>query len=167
MYERFFPSFFFDRVADIPKGFFYKNKIKFAVLDIDNTLVPYTEAEPSDSAKAFLTRLEEEGIKYCFLSNNSKKRVDIFNKNINAPYVSNGKKPLAFGIKKAMTILGAKPVETILIGDQIFTDVWCANRVGARSVLVLPIEDKETAFFKIKRAFERVVLKKYKMDKLP
>lgn len=160
--KRFYPDFFYKRVQDISKDFFKKNGIRFAVLDIDNTLVPYTVEKPTAEALDFLHRLESEGVRYCFLSNNSKNRVEIFNKDINAPWVSNAKKPLRFGIKRALEILKADAESTLVIGDQVFTDVWCAKRIGAKSMLVLPIEDKETAFFKCKRALEKLALKNYK-----
>lgn len=55
-----------------------------------------------------------------------------------------------------------KPEETVLIGDQIFTDVYGGRRSGILTVLVEPIEEKETLFFKFKRRMEKIVLKKYK-----
>ena len=161
-FEGFYPDYFYKKVSDIPEGFFKDNKIRFAILDIDNTLVPYTVKTPDESALAFLERLKREGVEFCFLSNNNGKRVEIFNENIGAKWISNAKKPLLSGFKKAMRIMNATPDETILIGDQVFTDIWCARRAGAKAMLVLPIEDKETLFFKFKRALERVVLKDYK-----
>lgn len=161
-FERFYPDYSYKYVGDIEADFFKKNNIKYAVLDIDNTLVPYTVKTPTKTAFDFLKRLDSEGVVYCFLSNNSSKRVEIFNENINACFVSNAKKPLLFGMKKAMEIMGAKPEETVLIGDQVFTDVLTGKRAGTKTILVFPIEDKETLFFKFKRAMENIVLKGYR-----
>ena len=61
-----------------------------------------------------------------------------------------------------MRRLGADKTNTVFIGDQVFTDVYAANRAGILSVMVNPIEAKETHFFGAKRAMERVVLKNYK-----
>ena len=60
-----------------------------------------------------------------------------------------------------MKMIGAKPQNTVLIGDQVFTDVWTGKRAGIKTILVSPIEDKETLFFRFKRAMERIVLKNY------
>ncbi len=158
----FYPDYMYKSVEDIEENFFKKRDIKYALLDIDNTLVPYTVAKPTASAKAFLHRLEQEGVTYCFLSNNNAKRVELFNEEIKAECVSNAKKPLLYGLKKAMARLGAQPQNTVLIGDQIFTDVRTGKRAGIKTVLVEPIEDKETAFFKFKRAMESIVLKDYR-----
>lgn len=160
--ERFYPDFMYDSVHDIESDFFKKHNIRYVILDIDNTLVPYTVKTPTDKAIEFLKRLEAEGIKYCFLSNNNEKRVELFNREIGALFQSKAKKPLLSGLKKVMALLGAEKENTILIGDQIFTDVWTGKRAGIKSMLVKPIEDKETLFFKVKRALEKIVLDEYR-----
>jgi predicted HAD superfamily phosphohydrolase YqeG len=40
-----------------------------------------------------------------------------------------------------MKKMNIKADETVIMGDQFITDVWAANRVGCRSILVLPIVD--------------------------
>ena len=154
----------YESVPDIEENFFGDNNIKFAVLDIDNTLVPYTVKTPTKPAMDFLRRLEAEGVKFCFLSNNKEGRVMLFNDNINAPYEANARKPLLSGLNKIMERIGAKKENTIIIGDQIFTDVWTGKRAGIKAILVKPIEDKETLFFKFKRALEKIVLDKYRKE---
>lgn len=161
MLRRFYPDYIYASVHDIEQNFFKENNIKFAILDIDNTLVPYTVKTPTKPAMDFLRRLEEEGVRFCFLSNNNENRVMLFNNNINAPYEANARKPMISALKKLMKRMGAECGNTILIGDQIFTDVWTGKRAGLKTILVKPIEDKETLFFKFKRALERIVLKRY------
>ena len=51
--------------------------------------------------------------------------------------------------------------ETILMGDQVFTDVWGAHNAGIRAILVPPINDKKDLFTKFKRLLERPVIRKY------
>ena len=57
-----------------------------------------------------------------------------------------------------MKKIKAAPESTVLIGDQIFTDVWTGKRAKVLTLLVEPIEDKETLFFKFKRMLEKMVL---------
>lgn len=165
MLEIFFPDYIYHAVQDIEPGFFKERGIRLAILDIDNTLVPYTEPEPTHAAKAFLSRLEQEGVQFCFVSNNSADRVGRFNQNIGAFYVARAKKPLRSGIRLAIHEYKVRPDETALIGDQIFTDIYGGRRSGITTVLVEPIEDKETLFFKFKRRMEKIVLKKYREGK--
>ena len=164
MYKKFYPVYIFNRVLDIPDSFFGRNNIKFAVLDIDNTLVPYTSPLPDENARLFLKRLENMGISYVFVSNNHEDRVKLFCDKLDgkADFIFDARKPLVYKIKRAMRKMGADKSNTVLIGDQVFTDVYAANRAGILSVMVNPIEAKETPFFGMKRAMEKVVLKNYK-----
>ncbi|MBS7298989.1 MAG: YqeG family HAD IIIA-type phosphatase [Eubacteriales bacterium] len=164
MYKKFYPDYKFNKVLDIPDSFFLKNDIKFAVLDIDNTLVPYTSPLPDENARLFLKRLDDLGISFIFVSNNHEERVRLFCDKLdgNIDFIFDARKPFVYKIKHAMRRLGADKTNTVFIGDQVFTDVYAANRAGILSVMVNPIEAKETPFFGAKRAMERVVLKNYK-----
>ena len=164
MFEIFYPDYKFNKVSDIPDSFFLEREIKWALLDIDNTLVPYTSPLPSDDAIAFLDRLESLGIKYIFVSNNDDNRVKLFCDNLGREYefLAKARKPLTKKAKSALKKLGADIKNTVLIGDQVFTDVYCGKRLGITAVMVDPIEAKETPFFGFKRRMEKIVLKNYK-----
>ena len=82
--------------------------------------------------------LFDMGFKLYVLSNNNKKRVSLFMRKVDIPHRWRALKPLAFFIRKAMKNMKVKSFETALIGDQIFTDVWGANRLGLFSILVNP-----------------------------
>ena len=165
MWERFFPDDMFACIQDLPAEYFQEHGIELVILDIDNTLVPYTVAEPTPAALSFLGCLEDAGVAYCFVSNNSAQRVELFNRSLNAFYVARAKKPFRGGIQSAMAHFGMTAQQTLLIGDQIFTDVWGGRRCGVRTVLVKPIENRETLFFKLKRVMEKIVLKQYRKEK--
>lgn len=162
MFERFYPDYTFESIDDITADFFLKKGIKFAILDIDNTLVSYKTKIADERAKRFLDMLTKNGIKYAFVSNNHKQRVEMFAKEFNAYFVNDAGKPFTFGIKKAMRKLNAAKKETTLIGDQVFTDVYAGKRSGIITIMVKPIEAKETPFFGFKRLMEKIVLKNYK-----
>ena len=159
IYNRFYPDLHIQKINDIDVGALNKMGIKYVILDIDNTLVSYTEPLPDENALGFLRKLRENGISFCFVSNNKPLRVEVFNKNINAPYFANAKKPLLWGIRKAMQHFNAKKSETALIGDQILTDIWGGKRAGIYSILVEPIKEVDTLFFRCKRKIEKKILK--------
>ena len=50
------------------------------------------------------------------------------------------------------------PAHTLFVGDQLFTDVFGANRAGIPSCLVRPIHPKEEIQIVLKRYLERIVL---------
>jgi len=162
MFRKFYPDYKLKSIEEIDFGIFKEKNIKFVLLDIDNTLVSYTSPLADDRARAFLSKLEESGIKYAFVSNNHKDRVEKFAEEFGAFYVHDSGKPLLFGIKKAMRHLGAKRENTALVGDQVFTDVYAGKRAGLLTFMVEPIEAKETPFFGLKRKMEKIVLKNYK-----
>lgn len=161
LFKYFYPKYSTESVDTIDVGMLKSVGIKFAILDIDNTLVPYTSPYPDERAMRFLNLLRDNGIRFCFVSNNNKERIEKFNKNIGAPYFPNAKKPLLYGINRAMTELGADKSNTVLIGDQVFTDIWGGKRAGITTVLVEPIKEVESLFFRFKRCFEKMVLKEY------
>lgn len=165
MLKKFYPDYTFSSINDIDFGIFTKRKIKWALLDIDNTLVSYTSPKADDSAKRFLKTLDAIDIKYCFVSNNHKKRVALFAEEFGCGYVCNSMKPLLPGINRAMRMLGAERDKTVLIGDQVFTDIYAGNRAGLLTVMVNPIEAKETPFFGFKRRMEKIVLRNYEAKK--
>ncbi len=159
MFKKFYPDIRFKSIKDITADVLKEKGIAYVLLDIDNTLVSYTSPLADDNARAFLSLLDENGIKYAFVSNNHKTRVAKFAEEFDAVYVNDAAKPLLFGIKRAMRKIGAEKSRTAFIGDQVFTDVYAGKRAGLLTIMVDPIEAKETPFFAVKRYFEKIVLK--------
>ena len=95
------------------------------------------------------------------LSNNKKERVDRFNKEIGTHVVWKAGKPGKKGYLLAMEKMHTTRETTLFVGDQLFTDVWGAKRLGIRNVLVNPIDKKEEIQIVLKRYLERIVLKSY------
>ena len=51
----FVPDFYFDTVYEVTPEMLTARGVKALILDIDNTLVPYEIAEPTDEVRACLT----------------------------------------------------------------------------------------------------------------
>jgi predicted HAD superfamily phosphohydrolase YqeG len=66
-------------------------------------------------------------------------------------------------MKRALKEMDVTPRETLVMGDQIFTDVLAGNSLGAFTVLVPPIKDKRDPLTRFKRLLERPILKRIKM----
>jgi predicted HAD superfamily phosphohydrolase YqeG len=60
-----------------------------------------------------------------------------------------------------MRDIGSDKSNTMLMGDQVFTDVWAAHNAKIRAILVPPIKDKTTLFFKSKRLIEKPFMRRY------
>lgn len=134
--------------------------IEAVLLDLDNTLVPWQSHDITEQVHGWLEELKAAGIKRCLVSNTRfGKRLVALSKAWDIPYVRRAWKPRKKGFEEAMQMLGADPTKTIMIGDQMFTDVWGGNRVGVYTVMVKPMAPKEFFGTKISRTLERVLLK--------
>ncbi len=131
------------------------------IYDIDNTLAPFDVPEASKEVLEFCKARKADGFNVCLLSNNARERVELFNKSLSLPAVYKAGKPKLSGIKKALTLLKAEANKTAMIGDQIFTDIWCANRAGLYSILVKPISTRDEFTVRLKRGIEGVVVSAY------
>ena len=158
------PDYMYSSFDEVTCEFLREHSIRAVILDIDNTLEPYENAEPSDRVRAWLDELRNAGIGTAIVSNNNRKRVETFNKSIGMPAYFISAKPFAFKVRRAIRDLGVTPDEALFIGDQIFTDVWAAHNAGIRAVLVPPIKDKTGALTRFKRWLERPIVAKYRKE---
>ena len=159
------PDFRFKTFDEATAEFLIQNGIKGIILDIDNTLEPYEHPLPGDHVKKWLCELKAAGISAAFVSNNGKERVELFNEELGLPYYYKAKKPFKKNILHAMSDIGSSRETTILMGDQVFTDVWAARNAGIKAALVPPINDKKDIFTKFKRLLEKPILRKYDKKK--
>ena len=157
----FQPDYTFLCYRDLSPEFLAARGITVLMLDIDNTLAPYEQPEPDAEIIAWLDAMEKAGIKTAFLSNNNGKRVALFNQTLGRPAVAHAGKPLAGKGRALMRSLGGTKETTAMMGDQIFTDVCLAHRMGVTAILVPPIKDKKNALTRFKRVLERGPLRRY------
>ncbi len=157
MFKKFYPSEYLNSTYEIDFKKLYKSGYRGIIFDIDNTLVEHGASSDSKSKELFKT-LKSLGFNVCLLSNNKQKRVEDFNKEIGVNIIYNAQKPKIKNYLKAMKIMETNPKNTIFIGDQIFTDIFGANRAGIKSYLVKPIGKKEEIQIILKRYLEKIVL---------
>lgn len=127
-------------IYEITPRMFTNRGIRFIILDIDNTVAPYTVSEASDRMKAWVQGLRDAGLELFVLSNNRGERPERFSAAFGLPYRKKAWKPFTRAAKEVIAERGYTPKETAFIGDQIYTDTACAKWCGAFAVLVHPIE---------------------------
>ena len=160
MFKWIYPDEYLDSTYSIDFQMLYDDGYRGVIFDIDNTLVPH--GEPADvRAIDLINNLRDMGFKVFLLSNNSRARVEMFNKDIGVPFIPMAAKPLTMNYKKAMKEMGTDKNNTFIVGDQLFTDVWGAKSMGLKSILVKPINAKEEIQIVIKRKFEAIILSRY------
>lgn len=161
MLKKLIPDYYYKCLEDIPYNKLYAEGIRLILTDLDNTLISYLEKEPTAALFEWKKQVEELGFEIILVSNSRKDRVKHFAQLLDLPYVKFAKKPLLFGMKKALK-LASKPYkkeEIVEIGDQLLTDVFASKRLGVLTILVKAI-DKKTEILptKINRKLEKFVL---------
>ncbi|PKM96167.1 MAG: YqeG family HAD IIIA-type phosphatase [Firmicutes bacterium HGW-Firmicutes-1] len=161
MFERFFPSAFYDSIFEVEYKKLKDEGYKGLMFDIDNTLVPFDVAHPTQEIIDLFTQLKNEGFKICLVSNNNQTRVFRFNERLKVFAVPKALKPMRRNLRKAMSLMGTEVKNSVFIGDQLFTDVWGGNRLGVKTILVKPIAVKEEWITKVKRSTEKIIFNMY------
>jgi len=157
MFKKFFPDEYLESTYKIDFEEQYRKGYRGIIFDIDNTLVPH--GAPSDKrAEKLFEGLKKMGFQCCLLSNNQYQRVSSFNEKIQVHFIENAHKPSRKNYLKAMELMGTKIENTLFVGDQLFTDVYGAKRVGIHNILVKPIHPKEEIQIVLKRKLEKIVL---------
>ncbi len=160
----FVPEYYFNTFDEASADFLASIGVKGIVLDIDNTLEPYEHPKAGDHVKKWFDSLNAAGIKTAIVSNNNEERVRIFNEDFRMPAYSRGAKPFKKNVLAAISDMGIKREEAILMGDQIFTDVWAAHNAKIPAILVPPINDKKDLLTRFKRLLEKPILSIYKKN---
>ncbi len=134
------PDLMVDSIYDLTPDTLTDRGVRFVVLDIDNTVAPYTVHEADDAMRAWVDSLRGAGLALYVLSNNRGHRPEIFSAALGLPFQKKAWKPFPKQARAVMASQGFASEETAFIGDQIYTDVCCAKWCGAYAVLVRPIE---------------------------
>lgn len=153
----FEPTFWLKNVMQIDKEFLKKNRVRALILDMDNTLSMHDDPAAEDGVLEWLDEMRRLGIKMRVVSNNSTRRVEPLANALGLEFTANGAKPLTFGVNRAVKAMKVSRRETLVVGDQIFTDVAAGNLAGIRTVLVEPFHLENKWTFRLKRRVESLV----------
>lgn len=127
-------------IYELRPRMFTERGIRLILLDVDNTLAPYTVHEASEALRAWVLEMQSGGLELYILSNNKGDRPGGFAAALGLPYRKRSRKPSVRTAREIMAERRCGPAQTALIGDQVYTDVLCAKRCGVYAVLVRPIE---------------------------
>lgn len=163
--SRFLPTEFVDSVFDIDVEKLKNMGKKGFLFDIDNTLATYAMPVPDEKTCKWIQGLRDAGFGVYVISNNNEKRVKPFAESIDAGYIAKALKPRSKPIKHACAEMGISIDEAVLVGDQLFTDIWGGSRIGMHTILVKPISSEiEHWFVRFKRKFERLIMKRWNKE---
>lgn len=126
------------------------------IFDLDNTLGPRGAQGLERRVLEFLTALEREGFLIGILSNDAGfgrlKGLEGY------PVYFDARKPRRGGFRQLLREMGLKPEETVMVGDNLFTDIWGAKRLGLYAILVGPFDPNEPFHIRLVRLAARLTL---------
>jgi len=161
MVEVFLPKLRVKSIYDIPLDELYAQGIRGLITDLDNTLVGAKTPLATDELVKWLATVKQKGIDVVIVSNNNDSRVGAFAVPLGIPYIHAARKPAQRAFRKALELLQLEAKETLMVGDQLMTDVFGGNRMGLHTVLVAPISpNDEGVMTKVNRRLERIAIAK-------
>lgn len=137
-----------------------KNKgFESVLIDLDNTLLPWKDSVVPKPVVEWIERAKSTGLRLCIVSNthNPKRLAEVADA-LGIPCIHRALKPRRHGFEKASRILGCDPERTVVIGDQIITDILGGNLAGMYTILVKPMHKREFVGTKLSRLLERMIL---------
>ncbi len=133
--------------------------VRLVLVDRDNTCVPRDAERAPEAVQAWLDTARARGLAVCMVSNNfHTSQVSRSAAELGVDFVDHAMKPLPFALRRAMEKMGFGPEETVMIGDQVFTDVSAGNLAHVRTVLVRPQSRSDLWYTHIFRIFENLAL---------
>ncbi len=153
------PDRYFARVTRIsPEDDLIGCGFTHMLLDMDNTILSRATHDIPRDVLAWLEQVREAGVSVCLLSNNWHDVPYEWAKTLDLPVVAKACKPLPHGYIAARGKIGARSADTVVVGDQLSTDVVGAHLLGMKAYLVCPLVEQDLKHTQVVRAFERMLL---------
>lgn len=131
---------------------------RLLLLDVDNTLVGWKGREVPPDVARWVRAVLQAGLDVCVVSNTKRpRRLKELCSSLGVPFIRDRFKPSRRMFLQAMERYGASPDESIMVGDQLFTDVLGARRAGIEAIWVRQVSEREFFGTKISRMGERVL----------
>lgn len=160
MWEILIPDLYVKGITSIPLNQLLGWGTKGLIVDFDNTVTEWNATMVSAEVGNWIKAVRELGIMMCLTSNNRGPHIETIASQLGVAAVTGAGKPRRGGLRRALAILGTTPAETVVIGDQIFTDVLAGHRMGMRVILVQPLSRREFIGTRLMRVGERLLLKR-------
>ena len=156
-FDCFKPDIVYKSVIDVPFDELKAKGKSCVLLDFDNTIGPDRALEPDDYSFRCINLLREKGFDCCIVSNAKSTRSAHIAEVLGVPCVTCAKKPGTKGVKNALNMMKVDAKRAVMIGDQIFTDIFAGRKSGIYTIMVETYQQNEIWYVAIKRPFERII----------
>jgi len=134
------------------------------ILDLDETIIPKESLLITPKLYTFMEELKHIGFKLFILSNNSSSyRIEHIANELDIPFAGSPRKPFPNGFLNGAKKIGSLPEKTVVIGDQLFTDILGGNLAHMHTILVKPMNPETSSIRKLMRVVEQKVLEKFEL----
>lgn len=156
------PDLFISKVENIDLKKLKNKGFNTLIFDLDNTLLGWRARNFSEAVLSWIEEARDFNFKMCIVSNCIfKRRVYNLSRKVGIPAISKAVKPSRWGFWQAIKFLNSDIKETVIIGDQIFTDILGGNRLGVYTILVKPVDRREFLTTFIQRLAEKIVIRRF------
>ncbi|WP_040207901.1 YqeG family HAD IIIA-type phosphatase [Neobacillus jeddahensis] len=158
MLKQFLPNEHVKSILDISPEELKSRGVKGIITDLDNTLVEWDRPAATPQLIKWFEEIKKHNILVTIVSNNNEERVKAFSEPLHIPFIFKARKPMAPAFHRAIAQMGITKDETVVIGDQLLTDVLGGNRSGFHTILVVPVAQTDGFWTKFNRFAERRIL---------
>lgn len=152
------PTLRYRHINDIPIEILRKMDIRLILADMDNTLAPWHSTEVSQEIVFWIEEVQNAGIEVLMLTNSKGENADITARQLGIGVIKDARKPMKKHTRNLLAQKGVNAEQTLIVGDQLFTDIQLANALGIKSVLLEPLSNREWWCTKVfNRSRERLV----------
>ncbi len=166
MKKNYIPTWYFPDLLKLNPEHFLQKNYHTIFCDIDNTLCCPYQAHPDPEVIDWILALKKQNIQVILISNNNEKRVSTFAASLDVPYLYKAKKPSCKKLLDKIEKLQLQKSSVLLIGDQIMTDVLCANKAKVDVLLVNRKTKKDQWITFIPRRLDIFIRKRLKKNNL-
>ena len=144
------PAQVYESIYDIDFGLLYDEGVRSIFVDVDNTLISYSDDDVSFQCINLFNSIKSYGFDSIILMSNhsSTERVNRVAKQLDVPGVAFACKPFTFTIRRVMNDHQMINSQTAIIGDQLLTDILVGNLLNITTIFVDPIDKENVSFLK-------------------
>jgi HAD superfamily phosphatase (TIGR01668 family) len=132
---------------------------KALILDVDNTLVSRRDGMIPEDVLEWLDEAKEMGFELFLVSNNWHRDILRHSRELGIPLIRKAMKPFPLANRLALRRMGVSARDTIVIGDQLMTDILGAKLAGIQSALVRPLSQTDLRHTLLLRKLEGFILR--------
>jgi len=158
IFHRFVPAHAADSLQAIDLDRLRASGKRLILLDVDHTIVKWKAEEFAPEVINWIARAKSMGFDLCIISNTRRpQRLARLCEKLHVESVRGRFKPSREMFQLALTKFNRLADEAVMIGDQLITDIFGANRAGINAIWVRKMEGREFAGTKVNRLMERIL----------